>query len=378
MSYSILPIIRIICGAKVESAFSPCHSQSSSVSITNSPSIIHRHTHRTQIPITNFLSPTSSSFVPRQFRVSQVDPHVGQFSPDEISSMIQLHTLLGFPDNNPKAPPFSKLVPVKKINRRRHRISKKPIHSDNNNNNDNNNDNNNSNDNTNDNNNNNNNDNNVNNANEKSVTSSDSSSYNFTSPPPLAPRSGDDASTASSSSKSSSILPKLVDRSDDNSDDSTNSIEDLNASSIPTEININNLEVNETVNFDGTNLPPALDADDGFKIGRSLINPKREGIIRLSGCNPNGIKYSDLKNHLQYFMDLDIDIQCYSEVNANFQRPKLRNKFYEHCQSMDRNSNSVWGTSDSSSVTAISNQEELASSLEVQQRNESKGQVMIN
>ena len=76
------------------------------------------------------------------------------------------------------------------------------------------------------------------------------------------------------------------------------------------------------------------------------MQPKREGIIRLSGCNPNGIKDDALKNHLQHSMDLDIDIQCYSEVNTNFQRPKIRKKFYEQCNSMDRNSKSTWGTSE--------------------------------
>ena len=45
-------------------------------------------------------------------------------------------------------------------------------------------------------------------------------------------------------------------------------------------------------------------------------------------------------------MDLEIDILSYSEVNANFQRPKTRKKFFDYCKSMDQTSRSVWGTSD--------------------------------
>ena len=73
---------------------------------------------------------------------------------------------------------------------------------------------------------------------------------------------------------------------------------------------------------------------------------KPESFIRISGCNPNGINTNNLKSQLQQSMDLNIDIQCYSEVNANFHNAKVRRTFHEKSLSMDPNSKSTWSTSD--------------------------------
>jgi len=44
-------------------------------------------------------------------------------------------------------------------------------------------------------------------------------------------------------------------------------------------------------------------------------------------------------------MDLQVDIQCYSEVNTDFLQIQQRQKFYENIKSMDKQARSVWGTS---------------------------------
>jgi hypothetical protein len=44
-------------------------------------------------------------------------------------------------------------------------------------------------------------------------------------------------------------------------------------------------------------------------------------------------------------MDLQVDIQCYSEVNTDFLQTQQRQKFYENTKCMNRQARSVWGTS---------------------------------
>jgi hypothetical protein len=44
-------------------------------------------------------------------------------------------------------------------------------------------------------------------------------------------------------------------------------------------------------------------------------------------------------------MDLQVDIQCYSEVNTNFLQTQQRQKFYENTKWMNRQARAVWGTS---------------------------------
>ena len=68
-------------------------------------------------------------------------------------------------------------------------------------------------------------------------------------------------------------------------------------------------------------------------------------MIRFSGCNPNGNTSQNIRSQLQHSMDLDIGIQCYSEVNANLLKSNLRHKFHEAVSSTDRNSKATWSTS---------------------------------
>ncbi|OEU05830.1 hypothetical protein FRACYDRAFT_257959 [Fragilariopsis cylindrus CCMP1102] len=89
----------------------------------------------------------------------------------------------------------------------------------------------------------------------------------------------------------------------------------------------------------------ATDDTESEPIGGTMNYPKAPGMIRISGCNPNGIKSNQLGNQLQHSLDLEIDIQCYSEVNTNFLKTDVRQQFLEGTRRMDRSSRSVWGTS---------------------------------
>jgi hypothetical protein len=88
-----------------------------------------------------------------------------------------------------------------------------------------------------------------------------------------------------------------------------------------------------------------LDEEESEAIGGRMEDAKLLGMIRISGCNPNGIKAHQLKSHLQHSMDLQVDIQCYSEVNTYFLQTQQRQKFYEDTKWMNRQARSVWGTS---------------------------------
>jgi len=88
-----------------------------------------------------------------------------------------------------------------------------------------------------------------------------------------------------------------------------------------------------------------LDDDEASPIGGRMDEPKLPGMIRISGCNPNGIKTNQLHSHIQHSLDLNIDIQCYAEVNRNFLRTDIRQSFFEGTKSMDRSARSTWGTS---------------------------------
>ena len=80
-------------------------------------------------------------------------------------------------------------------------------------------------------------------------------------------------------------------------------------------------------------------------IGGNVVTEKQEGHIRISGCNPNGIRAGNLQSHLQHSKDLDIDIQGYSEVNTNFMRNKTAQAFYELPKRIDPTSRSTWCSS---------------------------------
>jgi hypothetical protein len=71
-----------------------------------------------------------------------------------------------------------------------------------------------------------------------------------------------------------------------------------------------------------------LDEEESEAIGGRMEDVKLPGMICISGCNLNGIKAHQLKGHLQHAMDLQVDIQCYSEVNTDFLQTQQRQKFY--------------------------------------------------
>ena len=50
--------------------------------------------------------------------------------------------------------------------------------------------------------------------------------------------------------------------------------------------------------------------------------PKRSGDIRFLSFNPRGLKITDLQVQLQTACKIDVNVQGYSKVNANFLNTK--------------------------------------------------------
>ena len=91
------------------------------------------------------------------------------------------------------------------------------------------------------------------------------------------------------------------------------------------------------------------DEDEAAAFRGNMDEPKLPNMIRISGCNPNIINVLDLQSQLQHSLDLDIDIQCYSEVNANLIKSNLHQKFHELTKRSYQLSKSTWGTSQAQS-----------------------------
>ena len=85
--------------------------------------------------------------------------------------------------------------------------------------------------------------------------------------------------------------------------------------------------------------------DESAAIGGSMDMPKFPNTIHIFGCNLNGIKTSNLHSQLQHSLDLDVDIQCYFEVNANFMNSHVHQQFHEGTKRSYQFFKSTWGTS---------------------------------
>ena len=88
-----------------------------------------------------------------------------------------------------------------------------------------------------------------------------------------------------------------------------------------------------------------LDDDEAKSYGGDINVPKEDGMIRISTYNPNGIKKGQLKLQLQAAIDLQVDIQCYSEVNCDTNKGYINQRFIEETKQMDKSTKSVWKSS---------------------------------
>ena len=70
-----------------------------------------------------------------------------------------------------------------------------------------------------------------------------------------------------------------------------------------------------------TDKVPALTIDESTPVGDRMDVPKKASSIRISSFNPNGLNKKNLQIQLQHAMDLDIDIQGFSDDNWSDMEP---------------------------------------------------------
>ena len=75
------------------------------------------------------------------------------------------------------------------------------------------------------------------------------------------------------------------------------------------------------------------------------IEQKHPNHIRISSINPNGITISNLEATIQNVLDMDIDIQCYNEINLDTTKSNINQKLQHTIRKMSPASRSSWSSS---------------------------------
>ena len=84
--------------------------------------------------------------------------------------------------------------------------------------------------------------------------------------------------------------------------------------------------------------------EDSDIIG-GTIKEKPDETIRISSMNPCGLRLDEITNQLQHALDLDIDIQCYSEINLDTTKTHLLQQLQEQVTQIDTQARSTWSSS---------------------------------
>ena len=92
------------------------------------------------------------------------------------------------------------------------------------------------------------------------------------------------------------------------------------------------------------NTPTNTPYEDSDVIG-GTISEKTEETIRISSMNPCGIRLDEITEQLQHALDLDIDIQCYSEINLDTTKSHLLQQLQENVTKIDPQARSTWCSS---------------------------------
>ena len=90
--------------------------------------------------------------------------------------------------------------------------------------------------------------------------------------------------------------------------------------------------------------PVASAPPDISPIGGS-ISQKQNTHVRLSSINPNRIQFATLYTTLQFSLDMDINIQCHSEINLDTQQRTVWNQLNTGVHQVDPKVKSTWSSS---------------------------------
>ena len=86
-----------------------------------------------------------------------------------------------------------------------------------------------------------------------------------------------------------------------------------------------------------------IDADEAAPKG-STMEVKLNGTIQISSINKGGLRLNNIKSTLQHALDLEIDIQCYSENNIDTLQGDVQQRLYDYVQAMDQQAKAIWNS----------------------------------
>ena len=86
-----------------------------------------------------------------------------------------------------------------------------------------------------------------------------------------------------------------------------------------------------------------MDEDEATPKGGSM-GAKPEGITRISSINKGSLRLNTIKSTIQHVMDLDIDIQCYSENKIDTLKGHVQQRLYDDVHAMNQNAKVIWNS----------------------------------
>ena len=84
----------------------------------------------------------------------------------------------------------------------------------------------------------------------------------------------------------------------------------------------------------------AIDEEEAAPNG-GFMGAKPEGITRICSINKGGFRLKTIKSMIQHAVDVDIDIQCYSENNIDTLKGHVQQRLYEDVHSMDQTAKAI-------------------------------------
>ena len=79
--------------------------------------------------------------------------------------------------------------------------------------------------------------------------------------------------------------------------------------------------------------------------GSRMDVPKKDSDLRFSCFNPRGLKRANVQFQIQIAADLDVNIQGFSKVNANFLNTTVRQAFWDKTGRVNKEGKLLWATS---------------------------------
>jgi len=96
----------------------------------------------------------------------------------------------------------------------------------------------------------------------------------------------------------------------------------------------------------GPTLGEAVDGEEAIAIGDSMAE-KPTGTIRIPCFNTGGIRNNNtaIESMIQHAQDLEVDIQCFGEINLDTRKTHIKKALAEGTRVIDKTAKCIWGSS---------------------------------